>query len=78
MPLTETEDKRLQDCVAALEDALRRGREIRARRDAERRADILARMEAGEEVWLADAVWATDGECLQGYPLDLTEDASDA
>lgn len=65
MPLTETEAQSLQDCVVGLEGALRRARETRDRIDAERRAEVLARMEAGEEVWFVDAVWATNGECLK-------------
>lgn len=57
-------DEALQVAMDNLRASLDAARVHIERRDAERRADILARMEAGEQVWIADAVWATNGACL--------------
>lgn len=61
-------DDRVPDLMAALEDSIARAREARRQQDERRKAEVRRQMDAGEFVYLGDAMWASDGRCLDEEP----------
>lgn len=55
----------LQEAMDRLQEALDATRAVASRHESERKAVIRARMEAGEMIDVGQAMWATDGKCLE-------------